>query len=226
MNKLKWLELAVDKGVYRLQLSWGYQIKLKGEPVTIASNGFAAHWVYAQEWDDIIAFKKSEGRDAAVDWIERCPQQFENIVNVQSCLHVTVNALSLAQAFKVTKASFTQRYLDHGFVKLWYQPGGKLHVFQIGDAGDVTTTIEVRPIDEDRSLPLRMCFQRKLMVDALKMFYSGKVGQPIELLFGCYGDNAAHCALLGKPGIAQALVMSASAGKVKGLEWWNELPVR
>lgn len=226
MDNLKWLELAVDKGVYRPQLSWGYQINLLGKPVTITSNGYAAHWVYAQQWDDIVAFKKSEGRDTAISWIERCPQQFEKILDMQMCCRVTVNALSLSQAFKVTKASYTKYYLDPGFVKLWYEPGGRLHIFQIGDAGDVASIIDAQPIGEDRSLPLRMCFQRRLIVDALKLFHTGKKGEIIEFDFGYNGDHPAHCALLGQPGRAQALVMSANVGRSDHTEWWNSLPTR
>lgn len=225
MDQLKWLELAIDKGVYRPKLSWAYQINLLGKPVTIASNGYAAHYVYAQKWDDIVAFKKSEGRESAEKWLDKCPQAFGKILDVQMCCRVTVNALSLAQAFKVTREAYTQRYLDPGFVKLWYEPGGKLHVFQMGDAGNVTTTIDAQSIDEDRPRPLRMCFQRKLMIDALKMFHTSKHGDMIELNFGYYGDHPAHCALLGQPQIAQAVVMSATVGRDDYSEWWNSLPV-
>lgn len=226
MDWLKWLELAADKGVYRPQLSWAYQIKLLDEPITIASNGYAAHWVHAQQWDDIVAFKKSKGRDSAEKWLDNCPSQFEKIIDMQVCLRVVVSALSLAQAFKVTKASYTQRYLDPGFVKMWYEPGGKLHIFQVGDAGDVTTTIDAHPMGEDRPRPLRMCFQRRLILDALKMFHKGKTGQMIELNFGCYGEYAMHAVLLGQPKQAEAIVMAVNAGKVAGLDWWNNLPTR
>jgi hypothetical protein len=225
MDQLKWLELAVAKDSIRPALTWGYQIELLGEPITITSNGYAAHWVYAQQWDDILTFKKSEYIETAASWITRCPQQFESIVDVQVCLRVCVNALSLAQAFKVTKGAWL-RGSDHGFVKLWYEPGGKLHIFQLGDAGDVYTTINAQSIGEDRPRPLRMCFQRKLITDALKMFHTDKHGDMIELNFGCNLDYQMSRVILGKPGIAEAVVMSANAGDVRDLEWWNSLPTR
>lgn len=226
MNKRKWIELGATTDPRRPALTFGYQIELFDEPVTLGINGFSMHWLagYLDDpFQSILKFKKSVAEiDVAEAWQKRLPTNLAPFFDVAIFAHLSADAAQVSQAIKCAK-SFGP------YPKLWYDPAGAIEFLgESPERGDCCTRVPVRPVAVERGTPFRAIFDAQLLLNALRFFYEGRKSQRIELMFGACGDCPKL--ILGRPGEAQAFIMgmkdknSLYHQKHSPFAWWYSLP--